>query len=76
MKQVSAEEFYKLLEDKIYYIFNPLCEVAFKAINEDELKVFWKRKGEDEKETSYSDNEFNEAWQFRMMMTKEEYESF
>lgn len=83
MTQLTPATFYHYIDtEKVHYIYNPLCDFAFRSFDETGKdgktrgRLFGKGRGKEEKEFPFDDEEYNEAWMFKIVMTKSEYDSF
>lgn len=78
MRQLSTKEFLAYIDKKCqHYLVNPRENLAFRSFTKDgESHYFCKPEGGQEKEIRHDDEHYNEAWQFSMVLTKEEYDNY
>ena len=59
------------------FLYNPRVSLAFRSYEENGgIQVFCKSSGNNEVRLSYDDEDYNEAWLFKIVMTEDEYREF
>lgn len=78
MKRLSTGDFCKYMGSQgERFIWNPRVNVAFRTITEDgKDRYFAKGEGQREIEIKSDDEDYNEAWEFSIIMLKEEYDEY
>ena len=82
MRHLSNDEFYHYITancKRMIYLANPPRNLAFRSQDNAEgtsMKVWGKLSGGKEYELSYDDEDFTEAFMYKEVLTKEEYDNY